>query len=255
MLGMSLSVSIVVADRLDGVAGPDDLADRVLLLARLLDLLELLLVLVELERLAQERPHLLEVDRLLEVVERADPHGLDGRLDRRVRRHHDDGDRDAPLAELADELHARDVGHHQVRQDHVRRLPVVDGLEERADGGEPPGGVAVAAQDLGEELSDLGVVVDDVDSLLAHVRGGDGAEFEGMVRIVTPGRHGITPSRTAATSRAVHRWTPPPSRPRGGGAPGRAKLPRSRAAPRWPDVRRATSRTAALSRTAARGAR
>src|SRR5690606_15841490 len=93
------------------VAAPDLAAQRAVLALQL----------ARFGRPAAERDEFAVHERLLEVVERALVHGLDRGLERCLRRHEDDRRLGVALADLRQEVEARDAGHADVRQHHVGR--------------------------------------------------------------------------------------------------------------------------------------
>ena len=115
------------------------------------------------ERAPDDHQQLVDLERLLQVVERAELHRLDRALDGRVRRHHQNL---RPLAfrrradVLADQIEAAHLRHHVVDDEDVEaalreqplRLPRARRLDDV---------VAVVAQRAAERLQDLFFVVDE----------------------------------------------------------------------------------------------
>ena len=106
---------------------------------------------------------LLDLERLEDVVVGALLHRLDRGLDRAEAGHDDRQDRDALLGDLLDQLEAAHVGHLQIGDDQVvaarcsssqRRDAVLDGVDD----------VALHAEEVGEDLADHLLVVDDQDA-------------------------------------------------------------------------------------------
>ena len=81
-----------------------------------------------LDRLGDLELHLLDLERLLHVVERADLHRLDGGVDRAERRHQDHGGVRLQRLGRAEHVHAVAAAHLQVAQDDVV-LPFVELLD------------------------------------------------------------------------------------------------------------------------------
>ena len=115
----------------------------------------------DLGRLAHDAPQLLQIERLVEVVERAALH----RLDRRVRRlrqgHEDDGDARVDRADALEDVEAGAVGQPQVEKDDVGRMApnLLHAVSAACRHRHPMGG-------LGERLAHLlrqqhGVIVDE----------------------------------------------------------------------------------------------
>ena len=90
------------------------------------------------------------VDRLEQVVVRAELHRLDGRVDRGVPGHHDRRDGQVALADLADQVEAVDPGQAEVGDDQ-REVP----LDEPLQGGGPVVGDLDPAVGQGEQLREL----------------------------------------------------------------------------------------------------
>ena len=167
------------AKGLDGIANPHDgvtlsqnTLDGVLLLLLGLDLLQLLLGPIEVDRLLQERPHLFQIDRLLEIVERPLLHGLHCRLHRGVGRHDNNGNVQPPLLEGLHQLHAVHLRHHHVRDHHVGRSgAVVERLQHRQRVQVRLDLIAIPLQHVGEEIANLRLVVNYVDALIHTGKG------------------------------------------------------------------------------------
>ena len=117
-----------------------------------------------LERARHQQAQLVgPLDRLLEVVERAELHRLDRGLDRAVRGQHDDLDLGLLGARASHERHAVEAGHLEIGDDDVEALGF-----EPADRGGAVGRllhvVTVRLQRLGQERADALVVVDHQDA-------------------------------------------------------------------------------------------
>jgi hypothetical protein len=113
---------------------------------------------------ARDRPEqLLQADRLLEEIECADARGLDRGLDRPVARHHHHRHREqargTPLAQQRDAVGVR---HPDVEQDQrgLGARAVAAGLL-RVLGDRDA--IALVLQDLGQQLADADLIVDDQD--------------------------------------------------------------------------------------------
>lgn len=116
---------------------------------------------VDLERLLHQRSHLLQIDRLAQVMERPQSHGLHGRLYGAMGRHDNHGHGIVDLAQALDELQPAHVRHEQIGQHQIRHLASFDGLEHGHRTEKTLGPVAIPAQNRTEKLPDLGFVVDD----------------------------------------------------------------------------------------------
>jgi hypothetical protein len=113
------------------------------------------------QRTRDRRQQLLQADRLLEEIERADLGGVDRRLDRSVPRHHHHGHRELAAGRpLAQERHAIGVRHPDVEQHERGLLPLAIGTGFARVLGERDA-IALVLQDLGQELADADFVVDD----------------------------------------------------------------------------------------------
>ncbi len=117
-----------------------------------------------LERAADDDQQLVDLERLLEVVEGAELHGLDGALDARVRRHHDDlraigvaVGRQAP-----DQLEAGRA-RHQVVDDEQIEAAAPEELARLVRAARLGDVVALGAQRAPERLHDLLFVVHEED--------------------------------------------------------------------------------------------
>ena len=117
-----------VEHRLQRAARADDPVEVVNVLLRVPQVLDFVLQAPVLDRLGDLELHLLDLERLLHVVEGADLHRLDRRVDRSERRHQDD--RRVRLERLgrAQHVHAVAATHLQVAQDDVV-LPLVELLD------------------------------------------------------------------------------------------------------------------------------
>ncbi len=113
---------------------------------------------------AQERAHageqLLALERLDQVVVRADVEALDAGLQRVARREHEDRHLVAALAQALGHVHAVEAGEAEVQDDQVREegVRLLEGLD--AVAGELDL-VALHAQRALEDVRDLLVVLDD----------------------------------------------------------------------------------------------
>ena len=131
---------VALRDLLDDVehvpqpgARSDDLVEVVDVLLGPAQVLEVVLDAPQLERLLDLDLHLLDLERLLHVVEGPDLHRLDGGVHRAERRHQDDGRRRVQRARRAEDVHAVAPAHLEVAQ-HDVEVAVVQPLD---------GGVAV----------------------------------------------------------------------------------------------------------------
>ena len=93
-----------------------EVVDVLLLVAQVIDLV---LEVTQLDRLLDLELHLLDFERLLHEVERADLHRLDRRVDRPERRHEDDGRARLDRPRRPQHVHAVGAAHAQVGQHHV----------------------------------------------------------------------------------------------------------------------------------------
>ncbi len=122
------------------------------------------------ERAADDDEELVDFERLLQVVERPELHGLDGALDRRVRGHHDDL---RPLdrgrrVELADQIEAGDVRHQIVDDEQIEHALREEPLRlARARRGRDL--VPFGAQRLRQRVENLALVVDEKNRACTHV--------------------------------------------------------------------------------------
>ena len=114
--------------RLQRAAGADDAVEVVDVLLRVAEVLDLVLQAAVLDRLLDLELHLLDLERLLHVVEGADLHRLDGGVDRAERRHQDDRGRRLQRLGRAQHVHAVAAAHLQVAQ-HDVELPLVQLLD------------------------------------------------------------------------------------------------------------------------------
>ena len=103
-----------------------------------------------LEGLVDQQLEPLGVDRLLDEIMGTQLHGLDGRLDRGVGRHHDRRHRQVAVANLADEVEPADPGQSQVGDDERIRP-----LDQPFQGGRPLAGHADLTIGSGEKLRKL----------------------------------------------------------------------------------------------------
>ena len=138
--------------RLQRAARADDPVEVVDVLLRVAQVLDLVLEAAVLEGLLDLELHLLDLERLLHVVEGADLHRLDRRVDRAERRHQDDRARRVQRLGRAQHVHAVAAAHLEVAEDDVvlpfvqlldrdvavgRFVDVVLGVRQRADNAAP----------------------------------------------------------------------------------------------------------------------
>ena len=144
-------------------ARADDAIEVVDVLLGAAEVLELVLEAPHFERLLDLDLHLLDLERLLHVVEGADLHRLDGGVHRSERRHQDHGRRRMQRARRAQDVHAVAAAHLEVAQ-HDVEVAVVQPLD---------GGVAVRGffdlvsgfgQAPGEPAAERVVIVGDENS-------------------------------------------------------------------------------------------
>src|SRR5690606_10478825 len=109
-------------DALHGRRTADDVVEAVALVDLAAQVLVLALEFALLEDTADQHAEFLEVHRLHEVVERAELHGLDGRLHRAVPGEHHKLGLGVFIADVLEQLHAVHLGHLEVRQDQVHGL-------------------------------------------------------------------------------------------------------------------------------------
>ena len=105
-----------VEHALQGGARADDLVELVDVLLRAAEVVEFVLQPLHLERLLDLDFHLLDLERLLHVVEGADLHRLDRRVDVAECGHQDDGRRGVHRPRRAQHVHAVAAAHLQVAQ-------------------------------------------------------------------------------------------------------------------------------------------
>ena len=118
-----------------------------------------------LERMADQRQQLFDLERLLQVIERAQLHRLDGALHRRVRRHHQHLRplrRRHRLRHLANQLEPRHPGHDVVDHEEIERL-LEHLLLRPARGGRLDDLVPFVPKRAPEALEDLFLVVGEQD--------------------------------------------------------------------------------------------
>ena len=113
-----------VEHALERRARADDLVEFVDVALGVAEVVDLVLEAPHLERLLDLDLHLLDFERLLDVVERADLHGLDGGVHRSKRRHQDHGGRRVQRARRPQHVHAVAAAHLEVAQDDVERAVV-----------------------------------------------------------------------------------------------------------------------------------
>ena len=124
-----LATFLTIAEhRLQRAARADDAVEVVDVLLRVAQVFDLVLQAAVLDRLLDLELHLLDLERLLHVVERADLHRLDGGVDRSERRHQDHGGRRMQRLRRAQHVHAVAAAHLQIAQDDVV-LPLVQLLD------------------------------------------------------------------------------------------------------------------------------
>ena len=150
-----------IQDLLDRQRGRDRLADLVDG-QRVLEADVLVLQPLAVQAALHDVDDLLDLEGLEDVVVGAPLHRLDGRLDRAEPRHDDGQHRDALFEDALDQLEAAHVGHLQVRDHQVVAAPVqlLDGLRAVLDGVDH---VAFHGQEVGQDLADDLLVVDDQD--------------------------------------------------------------------------------------------
>ncbi len=102
-------------------------------------------------------------ERLLHEVDGAELHGLDRRVDRAEAGHHDERRVDAHVAELAQDVDAREPRHPHVGQDDVEAVALRQ-LESLFAGRDRLHGVAGGAQHAAGALAHARIVVDEEDS-------------------------------------------------------------------------------------------
>ena len=102
-------------------------------------------------------------ERLLHEVHRAELHGLDRRVDRPEARHHDERRVDAYVAELAQDVDAREARHPHVGQDDVEAVALRQ-LESFFAGRHLLHGVPRGAQHPAGALAHARIVIDEEDS-------------------------------------------------------------------------------------------
>ena len=113
---------------LQRAARADDAVEVVDVLLLVAQVLHLVLEMAELDRLLDLELHLLDFERLLHEVERADLHRLDGRVDRAERRHQDHRRARLNRSRRAQHVHAVGAAHPKVGQ-HDVELAVLQPLD------------------------------------------------------------------------------------------------------------------------------
>ena len=115
---------------LQRAAGADDAVEIVDVVLRVAEVIELVAHPAHLERLLDLHFHLFDLERLLHVVERADLHRFDGRVDRAERRHQDDRGRRVQGLGRAQHIEPVAAAHLEVAQHDVEMAFVqpLDGL-------------------------------------------------------------------------------------------------------------------------------
>ena len=117
-------------------------------------------LLAVLQRACDELFELVRAERLFDIVEGAQPHGIDSRGDGGVRGDHDDLRIDRAFGQRAQELEAVHAGHLEVGHDHIGG-PALE-LLERFDGAAAAlHGVSGVAEHVRHRLARAGMVVDD----------------------------------------------------------------------------------------------
>ncbi len=114
--------------RLQGAARADDAVEVVDVLLRVAEVFDLVLEAAVLEGLLDLELHLLDLERLLHVVEGADLHRLDRRVHGAEGGHEDDGRGRLELARRAEHVHAVAAAHLEIAQ-HDVVLPLVELLD------------------------------------------------------------------------------------------------------------------------------
>ena len=115
---------------LQRAAGAHDVVEVVDVLLLVAQVVHLVLEVPELDRLLDLQLHLLDLERLLDEVERADLHRLDGGVDRPEGRHEDHGRARLDRPRRAQHVHAVGATHAQVGQ-HDVELVVLQPLDGR----------------------------------------------------------------------------------------------------------------------------
>ena len=156
-----------VEDVLHGLALADDVGEAEALPELVLEPDVLVLEALALEGLLDgHEQELVVLERLLDVVEGADLHGRDGRLDRAVGRDDDDRDQGIDPLDPPQDLDAVHPRHEKVEEDDVEGLggEFLQRLLARARDLDL---VALRRQELGQDVVDDRLVVDDVDDAFA----------------------------------------------------------------------------------------
>src|SRR5438309_599923 len=109
----------------------------------------------------------LEVERLRDVVERAELEGFLGEADVLVRGHHDDGHAVIQLANAPEDLDAVQAGHPDVEENQIGAAAPNGGQRFNA-AGRGFDGVPLRREVLGQDLADGCFIVDDQDSPQSH---------------------------------------------------------------------------------------
>ena len=150
-------------DFLDRAAPADDAIVVVLLVALGDQVVVMRAEAAVFERPAHDHEELVDLERLLQIVERPEFHRLDRALHGGVRGHHQDL---RPLAvargarDFADEVEAAQLGHQVVDHQQVER-PIAQQLQRLTRTAGRGDVMPLAAQRLGERLPDLRFVVDE----------------------------------------------------------------------------------------------
>ncbi len=152
---------------LHGVAADDQVGEGERAFGALLDAGDLALQRLDLEGALDRDLETLGRGRLDDEVDRTGAHGVDGGIDRAVRRLHDDGGRAGLGGEALQHLHAVAAGHDHVEEDE-RDCALVRPLEDLYGLFAALGGLGLVAETLDgffEDAALCGIVVDDQDKL------------------------------------------------------------------------------------------
>ena len=120
----------------------------------------LLLERAALDRALDRQQHGFRLERLGDVVEGADAHGFDGRVDAPERGHQDDRRFGPDLTQLAHQLDARLAGHLDVTE-HGFELHLARHVEGFGCAGRVAHGKALLAEERVQHLPHRGVIIDD----------------------------------------------------------------------------------------------
>ena len=144
-------------------AAADDVRELVREAERALEQQVLLSQLPVLDLLAHLHLQQIDVERLAQVVARAEPHRFDGRLGGRERRDHDPEDVLVDLLRGAEHVDAAQIGHLDVRDQQIHRLALEE-IDCRAAVVGQQHFVPFATQDDRQEFPHRSLVVDDEDA-------------------------------------------------------------------------------------------